>query len=71
MNDKILRLPRVIDKTGMPRTAIYNGMIEGTFPKSIRLTERTVGWLESEINQWIEIRVRQRRQFEEGSLCQK
>lgn len=58
---KILRLPSVISKTGLPRTAIYNGMSDGSFPKSIQLTERTVGWLESEIDEWIQQRIHKSR----------
>jgi prophage regulatory protein len=35
-------------------------MASGNFPKAIPLGERTVGWLESEIDSWIESRVRAR-----------
>lgn len=54
--DSILRLPRVIERTGKCRTAIYAGIKNGTFPPPISLGERAVGWLESEINDWIESR---------------
>jgi len=32
-------------------------MARGTFPKAIKLGARSVGWLESEINAWIEAQV--------------
>jgi prophage regulatory protein len=32
-------------------------MSAGTFPKSIPLSEKAVGWLESEIEQWQEGRI--------------
>jgi len=57
---KILRLPAVIDKTGSNTNDIYNGMKTGTFPKSVPIGKRTVGWLESEIDDWIAAKVRAR-----------
>ena len=50
---KVLRLDKVKQKTGYGRTSIYNRMSEGTFPKSISLGARAVGWLEHEIDAWI------------------
>lgn len=65
MDEKILRLPKVVNKTGLPKTAIYNGMTNGTFPKSIQLSRRSIGWLETEINQWIEQRIKHSRTIKE------
>ncbi|CDI01526.1 CP4-57 prophage; transcriptional acitvator of a P4-like cryptic prophage [Candidatus Competibacter denitrificans Run_A_D11] len=53
----IERRHQVQERTGLTRTAIYKGMADGTFPKAIRLTDRSVGWLESEITDWINQRV--------------
>lgn len=54
MNDNFLRLPAVIKLSGLSRSTIYLHMSLGTFPKSYRLgTGRAVGWLESDINNWI------------------
>ncbi len=51
---KFLRLPEVINKIGLKRTAIYDRMNRGEFPQSILLTGgRAVVWLESEINDWM------------------
>ena len=45
-----LRLPEVQNRTGKSRSAIYQGISDGTFPKQIKLGgPRAVGWLESEI----------------------
>lgn len=57
---RVLRLPQVIDKSGLQRDSIYRGAREGWFPKPFKLTERASGWLESEIDQWLEARARQR-----------
>lgn len=51
--DKILRLPDVKAKTGFGRSTIYALMASGDFPRSIRIGARAVGWLESEVNDWI------------------
>ena len=49
----ILRKPAVRQKTGLSNTTIYRLMHEGKFPRSIRLTENTVGWFEDEIDGWL------------------
>ncbi|MBU3020254.1 AlpA family transcriptional regulator [Alteromonas sp. McT4-15] len=53
---RILRLPEVKAKTGFGRSTIYALMASGEFPRSIRIGARAVGWLESDIDQWIETR---------------
>ncbi len=51
--DKILRLPAVKSKTGIARSTIYSLIARGDFPQPLQLGARSVGWLESDINQWI------------------
>lgn len=58
-NDRIIRLPQVIDRVGLKKTAIYKRIAAGTFPKQIKLGFAS-GWLESEITAWIEEQARQR-----------
>lgn len=50
----ILRLPAVKSRTGMSRSTIYLRVSEGTFPKPVSLGGRAVGWVEGEIQQWLE-----------------
>ena len=57
MSHKILRLPAVISKTGIARSTIYAKIAEREFPKPIRLGSRSVGWLETEIDQWLSQRI--------------
>lgn len=54
MSCKVIRLPAVIQKTGLSRSTIYLRMSKGEFPKSISLGERAVGWVEEDISQWIQ-----------------
>lgn len=43
-----------MDRVGLKRSAIYQRMTEGRFPKSRLLGPRYTVWLESEIDAWIE-----------------
>jgi prophage regulatory protein len=54
---RILRRELVTEKTGLERSAIYQRMALGTFPKQVRLGPQSVGRLESKIDSWIEQRV--------------
>ena len=58
----ILRLPLVKHRTGLSRSSIYLRISEGSFPKPVSLGGRAVGWLESDIEAWIESRIAQSRQ---------
>ena len=53
----ILRLPAVKVRTGLSRSTIYLRVSEGTFPKPVSLGGRAVGWVESEVQQWLEQRI--------------
>jgi prophage regulatory protein len=57
---KLLRLPGVKTRTGLTTTEIYEAQKEGTFPASVRISERCVAWVETEINEWIAQRIAQR-----------
>jgi prophage regulatory protein len=54
MTDRILRFPSVRDTVGLSHSTIYSRIAEGTFPKPVSLGGRAVGWLESEIEAWIQ-----------------
>lgn len=55
---RIIRLPEVVKKTGLSRSSIYAYMNEGRFPKSFDLGERSKGWLENSIDQWIDSKIK-------------
>jgi prophage regulatory protein len=54
---RILRLRRVLDKTGESRSGVYRKMAAGDFPSTIKLSARSVGWREDEVDAWIEERI--------------
>ncbi|KIX57438.1 helix-turn-helix transcriptional regulator [Burkholderia pseudomallei] len=54
---RILRIADVCGKVGMPRSTIYRAVTRGEFPAPIKLGEKASGWLESELDAWIDARV--------------
>lgn len=57
---RIIRLKEVIDSTGLARSTIYKYISEGTFPKPVSLGDRCVGWVDSEVHDWILARIEER-----------
>jgi len=55
---QILKRQEVESLTRLSRSALYREMAEGNFPRPIRLTQRSVGWVLSEVTAWIESRER-------------
>jgi len=53
----ILRLPDVKKRTGLSRSTIYSRVGQHLFPQPISLGGRAVGWVESEIQEWLEKRI--------------
>lgn len=51
---RLLRLPEVMDRVGLRRSAIYQRMSEGRFPKCRSLGPKCSVWVETEINAWIQ-----------------
>jgi prophage regulatory protein len=50
---KILRIKQVMAMTGLARSTIYKYIKDGGFPKSVKLSVRAVGWVQSDIEVWI------------------
>ena len=50
---KILRLPAVIELTGLSRISIYLRMSNNEFPLPVSLGGRAVGWVEADVEQWL------------------
>ncbi|HBS0460406.1 helix-turn-helix transcriptional regulator [Serratia ureilytica] len=50
---KLIRLSEVIRKTGFGKTWIYKLISVGKFPKQIKIGERAVAFIESEVDEWI------------------
>lgn len=51
--DSILKLPEVTRITGIGRSNLYALIQRGEFPKPVKLSVRSVGWRQSEVNAWL------------------
>ena len=58
---KLMKLKAVMDCTGLARSTVYKFIAEGRFPKPVKLGVRMVAWVESEIQEWIQDRIDERR----------
>jgi prophage regulatory protein len=61
-SDRLLRLPEVLQLTGLRRSAIYEQMRRGSFPRSVKAGPRAATWSEAAIQAWISDRI------DEGSV---
>ena len=50
---KMLRLPEVLEATGLSRATVYRLEKKGEFPKRRRLGVNSVGWVEEEVTLWV------------------
>ena len=53
----IIRLPQVKQRTGLSRSTIYALIKDGKFNAPISLGARAVGWLDSDVDEFITARV--------------
>ena len=58
MATRLLRLPAVLERTGLGRSALYDLMAAGRFPRPLQIGARAVAWREDEIEEWIRTRPR-------------
>jgi prophage regulatory protein len=54
---RMLRLPQVIDATGLGKTKIYELQGQGEFPMRVKITAHSVAWVEEDVQAWIAARI--------------
>jgi prophage regulatory protein len=54
---KFLSIAQVCELTTLCKSSVYNQMDAGSFPKSYRLAGRRVGWLLSEVEEWVRAKI--------------
>lgn len=52
--DRLLRMPEVIQQTGLSRRSIYRMIERGDFPRQQQIGVNMVAWYQSDIARWIE-----------------
>ncbi|EKA7363824.1 AlpA family transcriptional regulator [Vibrio parahaemolyticus] len=50
---RLITLREVIALTSLSRASIYNYISKNMFPRQISVGERSVRWIESEVQEWI------------------
>ncbi|KQQ56702.1 AlpA family transcriptional regulator [Pseudomonas sp. Leaf129] len=57
---RVMRLKDVIDTTGLSRSTVYKYIADGIFPRPVTLGDRCVGWVDSEVYDWLLARIEER-----------
>ena len=60
MNYQIIKLQTVIKLSALSSASIYRLIKKGDFPKQIKLSERSSGWLLNEVEQWLDNKINSR-----------
>lgn len=55
---KILRLKQVLELVGVSRATLWRWEKREIFPKRVRISERSIGYVDTEVNEWISRRPR-------------
>ncbi len=56
MLDRVIREPECEKITGLSRTSRWRLERDGLFPKRRQISPNTIGWLQSELAEWLEQR---------------
>jgi len=57
---RLLRKPEVLHVTGIGHTTLHKLIREGSFPKPVPITGKAVGWVDSEVQKWVDARIQSR-----------
>ncbi|CDT26615.1 helix-turn-helix transcriptional regulator [Vibrio crassostreae] len=58
--NRLMRLKEVMHISGLSRASIYSFMEDGTFPQSVSLGARAIGWRYQDIQNWIQEKIQER-----------
>jgi prophage regulatory protein len=64
---QILRLPAVLERTGLGRSTMFAKIAANEFPRQIKLGLRASGWIAEEVDAWIQQRMAASRPTEGGA----
>ena len=59
--DRLLRLPEVLEIVPIKKSTLYDLMRRGLFPKNIKLGSNIVAWVASEVYEWIANKIKEAR----------
>ena len=61
IGERLLRLPEVLERVPFGKTTLYRLQSEGSFPQGIQLGSNMVAWVASEIEEWINTQIKNRK----------
>jgi len=57
---RLMRIRKVLQLSGLSRATLYREIKSHAFPAPVKLSSRSVGWLQDDVTQWLEARITQR-----------
>ncbi|BCK14498.1 transcriptional regulator, putative [Vibrio cholerae] len=60
-NIRLSRFREVLTMTGLSRSSLYRFIEENQFPTQVQLCGRAVAWVEGEVQDWIKMRINNRK----------
>ncbi len=60
MSQVLIRLSEVQKRTGYSKAWIYRLLKENRFPQSVKIGSRSIAFVESEVDEWINQRIEER-----------
>lgn len=64
MSDRLLSMSAVLERVCMSKTSLYRRINSGEFPKPVGIARYKIAFVESEVEEWIAARVKERDQAE-------
>ena len=61
MPSRILKAKEVAERVSISTSQVYRLARDGRFPEPVKITENRSGWLETEVDQWIDECIRRSR----------
>ena len=61
MSSRILKAKDVAERVSISTSQVYRLARDGRFPQPVKITENRSGWLETEVDQWIDECIRRSR----------
>ena len=61
IGERLLRLPEVLERVPLRKTTLYARMRKGLFPQNIKLGSNMVAWVASEVEEWINTQIKNRK----------
>jgi len=61
--ERFLRIQQVKEITGLSRSSIYSKIRNNQFPEPVKISERCIAFVSSEISNWISEKIQESRQI--------